>query len=393
MPDPATSRRGFLAATAATTVAAAAAPALAAAPATPATPTRTVKPVNALPRWRGFNLIWMHSLQRAGRSTAEHRALFDERQLEWITGWGFDHVRFGTGYWDLLDPALLLGGDAGPVVRTQDVNRVDPRRLDLVAEGVDLLLKHGLHVDLCMFRLPGGSNGLRDWEPYDMWTADERRDDDVRFWWRTLAERFAHVPPERMTFNLLNELPSHHEVGHMKMRDTMLAATEAVREVTPGRTVIVDGSGSALRLMDNMLYDDVCHSLHAYEPKAISHSPTHAGDWVGKPLTWPMRDPQGRVIHGRERLELRLAEWITPAALARGVHCGEAGADRRTPAAAFLPWMADVLDLLTAHGIGYAMWQLIGGFGVLDTGREGMRTERWHGHDLDVELLELLQAH
>lgn len=390
MPDQPITRRSFLtsaAATAATAVAASASP-------LPFKPTSMPpKSRNKLPRWRGFNLTWMHSMRREGRSTAEHRALYEEQQIEWIREWGFDHVRFGTSYWDLIDPGLMLGGNSGPIVKTSDVNKVDPRRLDLLAEGIDLLLKHDLHVDLCMFRLPGGSNGLRDWEPYDMWQADERRDEDVRFWWRTLAERFAHVPAERMTFNILNELPSHHEVGHMKMRDTMLAATEAIREVTPDRTVLIDGSGSGMRLMDNMLYDPVCHSLHAYQPKAISHSPTHAGDWVGKPLSWPMHDPQGRIIDGRERLELCLSEWTSPIALARGVHCGEAGAHPDTPASAFLPWMTDMLDILTQHQIGYAMWQLVGGFGVLDTGRKGMKKVPWHGHELDIELLELLQSH
>ncbi len=76
-----------------------------------------------------------------------------------------------------------------------------------------------------------------------------------------------------------------------------------------------------------------------------------------------------------------------------GVHCGEAGAERLLPGRTFLPWMRDYLEILARNHIGIALWQFTGGFGILDTDREGMRHEAFHGHVLDIELLELLQAH
>jgi endoglucanase len=50
-----------------------------------------------------------------------------------------------------------------------------------------------------------------------------------------------------------------------------------------------------------------------------------------------------------------------------------------------------VLEILTGANIGYALWNLRGAFGILDSGREDVAYEDWHGHKLDRKLLSLLQ--
>ena len=42
---------------------------------------------------------------------------------------------------------------------------------------------------------------------------------------------------------------------------------------------------------------------------------------------------------------------------------------------------------------GWALWNFRGSFGILDSGREDIRYEDWHGHKLDRQLLELLRKH
>jgi len=76
-----------------------------------------------------------------------------------------------------------------------------------------------------------------------------------------------------------------------------------------------------------------------------------------------------------------------------GVHCGEAGCYNRTPHAVFLAWMEDVLDILQGHGIGWALWNFRGPFGLLDSGRADADYEDWHGAKLDRKLLALLQRY
>jgi hypothetical protein len=59
----------------------------------------------------------------------------------------------------------------------------------------------------------------------------------------------------------------------------------------------------------------------------------------------------------------------------------------------FLAWFTDVLDILTAAKIGYALWNFRGDFGILDSRREDVAYEDWHGHKLDGKLLALLKKH
>lgn len=53
--------------------------------------------------------------------------------------------------------------------------------------------------------------------------------------------------------------------------------------------------------------------------------------------------------------------------------------------------MADVLDILKGHGIGWALWNLRGSFGLIDSGRSDIEYEDFQGHKLDRRLLSVLQ--
>jgi hypothetical protein len=72
------------------------------------------------------------------------------------------------------------------------------------------------------------------------------------------------------------------------------------------------------------------------------------------------------------------------------VHCGEAGCWKKTPHNVFLAWFSDVTDILSSNNIGFALWEFIGDFGILDSGRDDVIYEDWHGHKLDRKLLNLL---
>ena len=69
----------------------------------------------------------------------------------------------------------------------------------------------------------------------------------------------------------------------------------------------------------------------------------------------------------------------------------EGGAYNKTPHDVVLRWFRDCLDLLTAHGIGYALWSFRGSFGILDSGRADVPYENWYCHKLDRQFLDLLR--
>jgi hypothetical protein len=101
----------------------------------------------------------------------------------------------------------------------------------------------------------------------------------------------------------------------------------------------------------------------------------------------------GNVTWGRERLEKMYAPWAELAKKGIGVHCGECGCFSKTPHDVFLAWFTDVMDILASHGIGYALWNLSGSFGVLNSQRADVEYEDWYGSKLDRKLLTVLQKY
>ena len=85
--------------------------------------------------------------------------------------------------------------------------------------------------------------------------------------------------------------------------------------------------------------------------------------------------------------------WIELAQKGVGVHCGECGCWNKTPHDVFLAWFNDVLDVLSQHKIGFGVWNFVGDFGVLDSGRSDVAYEDWHGHKLDRKFLNLLMKY
>jgi endoglucanase len=70
---------------------------------------------------------------------------------------------------------------------------------------------------------------------------------------------------------------------------------------------------------------------------------------------------------------------------------GEWGAFNQPPHKVVPAWMQDCLDLWKSAGWGWALWNLRGPFGVLDSGLSDVNYEDFHGHKLEREMLKLLQ--
>jgi len=102
--------------------------------------------------------------------------------------------------------------------------------------------------------------------------------------------------------------------------------------------------------------------------------------------------------HGLERYDQsRLwrdygARWKAFADSGIGVHVGEWGVYRFTPHAVTLAFMRDSLDLFRQAGLGWALWNLRGSFGILDSDRADVSYERHRGRRLDRQMLELLRT-
>lgn len=86
-------------------------------------------------------------------------------------------------------------------------------------------------------------------------------------------------------------------------------------------------------------------------------------------------------------------DWAALREAGVGVVVGEWGAYNKTTHAVTLRWMEDMLRTFQRAGMGWALWNFRGAFGILDSDREDVTYEDFEGHRLDRKMLELLQRY
>lgn len=325
----------------------------------------------ALPRWRGFNLLEMFTTRSSGD--------VQEDDFRWMADWGFDFARIPACY------TLWTKGD--------DVYDLDELVLAKVDRIIDLGERYGIHISFNFHRGPGYSVNRERQEPFDLWKDTEALDAFI-FHWVTFARRYKGIPSTRLSFDLINEPPRPSDEGMTRADHERVAraTVAAIRAEDPDRLIIADGLGYGRMAMPEVADLGVAQSCRAYEPMGVSH---YKAGWVNG-MDWPVPQWPGGWHYGaawtRADLEALYAPWIELASQGVGVHCGEGGAYQHTPHDVALAWFRDVLEILTAHNIGYALWNFRGPFGILDSGRADVDYEDWHGHKLDRKFLELLQG-
>ncbi|MBN2000125.1 cellulase family glycosylhydrolase [candidate division KSB1 bacterium] len=88
-----------------------------------------------------------------------------------------------------------------------------------------------------------------------------------------------------------------------------------------------------------------------------------------------------------------LQKWIDFKNQGIPVHVGEWGVYNKTPHDVTLAFMKDRLAAMKAAGLGWALWNFRGSFGILDSGRADVVYENYKGHKLDRKMLDLLQKY
>lgn len=88
-----------------------------------------------------------------------------------------------------------------------------------------------------------------------------------------------------------------------------------------------------------------------------------------------------------------MGPWEQAAKAGQFVMVGEFGAFQYTPHGIVLAWMEDYLKIWQGSQMGWALWNFRGSFGVLDSNREDVIYEDFHGHKLDRQMLDLLQRY
>ncbi len=323
-----------------------------------------------LPRWRGFNLLDFFTMKSTGEVV--------EDDFRWMADWGFNFARLPMCY------TLWIEDD--------DPTKIYRPMLEKIDRVVELGQKYGIHISLNFHRAPGYCVNPERQEPFNLW-KDSTALNAFSFHWQVFAFRYAGISSEHLSFDLVNEPPAPTREGmsredHARM---VRAGVSAIRSIDKKRLIIADGVSWGNDPCPELLDYNVAQSCRAYLPMGISHykAPWVAGELFPAPQ-WPGGWNYDK-IWDRAALEEHYAQWAQLAQQGVGVHCGEGGAYSYTPHEIYLRWFRDVLEILTSHNIGYALWNFRGAFGILDSGRDDVDYEDWHGHKLDRKLLALLQ--
>lgn len=349
---------------------------------------------NKLPRWKGFNLLDLFS-PMPPRNQAGSRTT--EEDLKWMSDWGFDFVRIPMAY------PRYLSFDRSRDITKDEVYNFDEKVLEEVDQLIHLAHKYNLHVSLNLHRGPGYCINAGFHEPFNLW-KDKDAQDAFNAHWKMWAERYITISPEKLSFDLLNE-PAYIEdmndqyakkgpVPGDIYRKVADGAAKAIRGANPERLIIADGNGGGNSVIPELTDLNISQSCRGYWPGLVSH---YQASWVWKdPSQAPVPVWPGIIdgkYYGREQLEEFYKPWIELKDKGTGVHCGECGCYNKTPHKVFLAWFGDVIDILTSNGIGYALWNFRGDFGILDSRRADIEYTDWYGHHLDSKLLELIRKY
>jgi len=328
------------------------------------------------PRYRGFNLL-------AKFSNWGPRSKFEEEDFEIMAELGFDFARIPMSYWCWSSK--------------DDWYRVDEDVLKDIDEVIEFGKLYNIHINLNLHRIPGYCINGRDQEPMDLYEDTPERMqkalDAAIFHWKMFAKRYKGIPNSRLSFDLINKPPhTKEETRHVEV---VTALVNGIREEDPHRLIVADGKDVGRTPIFGIADLGVVQSTRGYDPMSVSH---YKANWVPKESyqtfkkpTWPLKGDDG-TIWDKAMLKSQLIDpWMPLVAKGVPVHVGEWGCYNQTPHDVALRWMRDLLSLWQEVGWGYALWNLKGDFGILDSKRKDVKYEQYKGHDLDRKMLELLK--
>jgi endoglucanase len=320
-----------------------------------------------LPRWRGFNLL--------EKFIAELSGPFKQADFEWMAEWEFNFARLPLSYHCWSDP--------------KDWRKLREPALKEIDQAVEWGRRYGIHINLNLHRAPGYCVNPPA-EPFDLW-KDEKALEACAYHWGQFAQRYKGIPSSRLSFDLLNEPGKIPEERYVRVVRRLV---EAIRERDPDRLIIADGLQWGTVPVSGLADLKIAQSTRGYEPFQFTH---YKASWVkgsdrwAEPA-WPFKDPSGQVWDKAQLRKKRIEPWKALERQGVGIHVGEWGAHQHTPHKAVLAWMRDSLSLWKEASWGWALWNLRGSFGVLDSGRKDVEYEDFHGHKLDREMLQLLRS-
>ncbi len=222
-------------------------------------------PDDVTSHWRGFNLLGMFSVEWANDG-------FVENDFEMIADLRFNFVRLPLDYRMFTTPG--------------DWYDYDVAALSNIDDAVDWGREYGIHVCINLHRAPGycvnpPGEALPPEQDVSLWDSKAAQEAFAAHW-AMFAERYADVPAEDLSFNLVNEPAGVNGPDYV---GAVQPAIDAIRAVSPERLILTDvvdwGNGD----VDPLLFDqNLVISPHFYNPFQLTH---YKASWAQGSDAWP----------------------------------------------------------------------------------------------------------
>jgi endoglucanase len=321
---------------------------------------------------RGINISdWLAQLgDPAGYSKEHFDTAITPRDLDLIQAMGFDHLR--------------LSVDPRPILHARQADQITAEDLQYLDAAVKMILDRGLAVEMVIFA---------DGEFKQKLATDDEFVEQFADFWRALARHYATFDADRVFFEILNE-PEGRDRYRWYGVEAKLAA--AIREGAPEHTIIATGAhwsdDDDLVFLEPLRDANVIYAFHFYESHIFTHqgatwSTNYWHELKGVPYPSTPENVQAAAAEvpdaahrlavvrygldrwNAERVDAEIGQvgawaehWGVP------VICNEFGVYRRNAEPKDRgAWLSDVRMALEKRGIGWAMWEYHGGFGVVNT--------------------------
>lgn len=327
--------------------------------------------------WHGFNLLGLFGIDTS--KDKRTTGFFDEDHFRWMHQWGFNFARLPMDYRFFA--------------KADDWTQLLPDGFAKVDTAVEHGRKYGIHVQICLHRAPGFTITSWDLDTDKKLQSDKEPQDAFINIWCEFARRYKDISSQEVSFNLINEPNGFTEEQYI---DLFGRTVDAIHEIDPNRFIMLDGNNVAATPVPYFFKVPMTgQAFRGYTPHAISHY----GAWYIKEQpevepVWPM---DKSMVDNRswiyEQPETTLNKYIDIRKTDYPIMIGEFGCYNKIAHKTALAWMDHCLNLWHKHGLGWAIWNLDGPFGIMDSERTDIEYEDLEGHKLDRKMLELLQKY
>jgi len=324
----------------------------------------------------GFNFQWMYTW-KPGRKPES----VDEKALDFLAEHGFNFVRLPLDYRYWISDFKYYEADYSVFTYLDTYIKACQER--------------NIHISLNLHRAPGYCINLNNLERDNLWT-DEIAQDAFVYQWEEFARRYKDIPPEDLSFDLLNEPAAEGQYGLTRENHRIIIkrTVDAIREIDPEREIVIDGLAGGNLALPELADLGVIHSGRGYQPMAVSH---YQAEWTEEFMDIPEPVYPGTRWYGKLWDKDILREYYQPwrDVQKKGVkvHIGEFGSYNKTPDEVAHRWLKDLLSLYQEFHWGYSLWNFEGSFGIVKHGRPGAKFEFYKGYKVDRRLLELLMEY